>query len=77
MTQKQIAAIERRKQMDAAYKKLAEAKRLHRNRRAATLHREYYRMKHGILIDAPVLTPAESTAIARKARLEKRKETTP
>ncbi len=73
MTQKQIAFRERLKQMDAARKKLAEARRLYRNRRFAELHREYYRTKHGIPLDAPVLTPAERAANARKARLEKRK----
>lgn len=76
MTEKQIAARERLKKMDAAYQRLAEAKRLYRNRKIAGYHREAYRIKHGIPLDAPVLPPAERAAIARKAR-QKRKEAKP
>ena len=83
MTEKQIAARKRSKQMFAMSYKLSEAKKEYQKRKDrayqienkeqyALLHRNYYRMRNGIPLDAPVMTPAECTEIARKAQKQKR-----
>lgn len=83
MTQKKLEAIKRAKQVFSSYSKLEEAKKEHRKRKAiayqienreqyALLHRNYYRKKAGIPLDAPVMTPAECAANAQKARLKKK-----
>ncbi|CAB5194838.1 hypothetical protein UFOVP175_25 [uncultured Caudovirales phage] len=77
MTEKQIAARKRVKQMYSMYSKLDEAKKEGAKRKArayqidnreqyALLHRNYYRIKAGIPLDAPVMSPAECAANARK-----------
>jgi post-segregation antitoxin (ccd killing protein) len=77
MTQKQIEARKRVKQIHAMRSKIDEAKKEDRKRKArayqienreqyALLHRNYYRKKVGIPLDAPVMTPAECAANARK-----------
>lgn len=83
MTQKQIEARKRVKQMHAMRSKIDEAKKEERKRKErayqienreqyALLHRNYYRIKAGIPLDAPVMTPAECAANAQKARLKQK-----
>tara|TARA_R110000822_G_scaffold111814_2_gene242625 strand:+ start:474 stop:734 length:261 start_codon:yes stop_codon:yes gene_type:complete len=83
MTEKQIAARKRVKQMYSMYSKLDEAKKEGAKRKArayqidnreqyALLHRNYYRIKAGIPLDAPVMSPAECAANAQKVRLKKK-----
>lgn len=84
MTEKKLAAIKRAKQLFSSYSKLAEAKKEHRKRRVrayqienkeqyALRQRNYYRKKVGIPLDAPVMTPAECAANARRVGLQKRR----
>lgn len=83
MTEKKLVAIKRAKQVFSSYSKLEEAKKEHRKRKVrayqienkeqyALLHRNYYRKKAGIPLDAPVMTPAEAAANAQRVRLQKR-----
>ena len=83
MTQKQIEARKRVKQMYAMRSKIDEAKKEDRKRKArayqienkeqyALLQRNYYRKKAGIPLDAPVMTPAEAIAKARKVQKQKK-----
>jgi hypothetical protein len=80
MTQKQIEARKRLKQMFSTISgmgtKLTEAKKEYRKRKKAEDHRRYYREANGIPLDAPVMTLAESIKLARKARWKK-KDTQP
>lgn len=57
-------------------KKLREARKLARKRYDAKRRdamRDEYRFKHGIDVDAPVMTPQQASAVARAARLAKLK----
>ena len=73
VTEKQIAAKERARQMLSNLFKIDVAKKEHRKRQSNDYHRNKYRTLKGIPLDAPVMTPSECAKKARKARLKKLK----
>jgi len=83
MTEKQIAARIRLKKMFSSSSNIEKAKEEGRKRYAKAymienrehytlLQRNYYRKRNGIPLDAPVMTPVEAAANARKVQKQKR-----
>jgi hypothetical protein len=84
MTEKQIAARKRLKQMFSSFINIKEIKKEYRNRKAREyraenkehyriLHRNWYRKNKGTIpLDAPVMTPSECTKIAREVKKQKK-----
>ena len=73
MTEKQILAKERARQILSNLFKVGAAKKEYRKKQSNDYHRNKYRTLKGIPLDAPVMTPPECAENARKARLKKLK----